>query len=116
MFLDSSDIMGQFFYFGMLGPLEVFLNALPVIRMNVEYSEALNDNGMIHTRFVLNVESLGNRPFPDKSRESWSRHEIFYNSCPSQGKVKENKLFSQRIIFISYLHGCSQRRCSNYCQ
>ena len=51
------------------------------------------------TGFILNLEnleSLENRPFLQKVRENL---ENFY---PSQGKVRENKVFSLHIIFINY--------------
>ena len=54
--------------------------------------------------------------FYEKSGKTWKSQGIFYDFYPSQGKVRENKLFSQNIILINYWHGCSQSRCSNCCQ
>ena len=71
------------------------------------------------TGFILNLENLENlenRPFLQKVKENRNSHGTFYNFCPSQGKFRENEVFSLHIIFIKYLHNCPQSRCSNCCQ
>ena len=50
--------------------------------------------------------------FYKKSGKTWNSQGTFKNFYPSQGKVKENKIFSLHIIFINYWHSCPQSRCS----
>ena len=55
--------------------------------------------------FILNLENLenlGNRPFCKMSGKTWNSQGVFYNFYPSQGKVRENKVFSLHIIIINY--------------
>ena len=69
--------------------------------------------------FILNLENmeiLENRPFYEKWEKTWNSQGIFYNSYRSQGKVRENKLFSPYIISINSSHGCLQSGCSICCQ
>ena len=48
-----------------------------------------------------NLENLENRSFLQIVRETWNSQGIFYKCYPSQGKVRENKLFRQHVIFIN---------------
>ena len=41
---------------------------------------------------------------------------IMYKFYPSEGEVKENKVFCLNIIFLNYWLGCSHIRCTNCCQ
>ena len=67
---------------------------------------------MNESAFILNLENLGNRAFYEKSGKTWNSQGIFYDFYPSQGKVRENKVFSLHIIFINLLHSCLQSGCS----
>ena len=48
---------------------------------------------------ILNLEK---GPFLQEVRENLEQTGNFYNFYPSQGKVREDKLFSQDIIFLNY--------------
>ena len=59
---------------------------------------------VVNTGFLLILE---NGPFYVKSGNTWNREfSIIFI------QVRENKLFSQHIIFINDWHGCLQSRCS----
>ena len=48
------------------------------------------------------MENLDTRQFLQKSGKTWNSPGVFYKFYPSEGKVRENKLFSRHI---AYLHG-----------
>ena len=61
---------------------------------------------------MLNLENLEKAHFENKSGKTWNSQGILYNVHSSQGKVKENRLFSPYIIFIISFHSYSQSGCS----
>ena len=84
--------------FPTISPVTTGYSRLPFLIMCLEKKQVV----FIDYRVGTEPGKPGKKPYYEKSWKAWNCQGIFYKFYPSQGKVRENILFSQHMIFIYF--------------